>query len=296
MIRLIAIGRRSFSSSVTASSNNVTRYATSNGDVVWGTEKRGSTVVPVANPLYPSEYPESLSPVTVTSTLAPLPVDPPPAIIAVGLNYRKHADEVGLPVPRNPILFYKNPSSVCGPEDEILIPKVASRNPNETDSEVELAVFIGKRCKDVSVENALEYVLGYTVANDVGCRRWQALIYCIHYMWWAMVSKSFDTFTPLGPSLLPATELINPQKLKLSAEVNEEILQSSSTEDMIFSVAELISYISQDTTLLPGTIILTGTPEGVGYIRQPPKFLLPGDRVTCNIENIGKISNTVRDA
>lgn len=109
-------------------------------------------------------------------------------------------------------------------------------------------------------------------------------------------SKSFDTFTPLGPSLLPATELINPQKLKLSAEVNEEILQSSSTEDMIFSVAELISYISQDTTLLPGTIILTGTPEGVGYIRQPPKFLLPGDRVTCNIENIGKISNTVRDA
>jgi 2-keto-4-pentenoate hydratase/2-oxohepta-3-ene-1,7-dioic acid hydratase in catechol pathway len=172
--------------------------------------------------------------------------------------------------------------------------------------EAELAVIIGRACRNASVEDALSYVIGYTAANDVGCRRWQGKKGGGQ---WAF-SKSFDTFAPLGPSLLLAdgawgqgeenglhgAGAIDPQSLAISSWHNRVAMQSSSTADMVFTVAELVSFLSQDTTLLPGTVILTGTPEGVGYTREPPVWLNPGDVAEVEIEGVGKLCNPVEDA
>jgi len=221
----------------------------------------------------------------VTKTLCPVPT--PPAILCIGLNYKKHAAETGLEPPRFPVVFYKNPASVAGPDDDIVIPRVAT-DPPELDYECELAVIIGPRpAKNVSVENALDYVLGYTAANDVSARRWQGKRGGSQ---WCR-SKSFDTFCPLGPRILLAKPTVNPDDLKISTRVNGDTLQSSSTNDMIFSVAELIAFLSESTTLLPGTVILTGTPEGVGFARKPPIWLKPGDEVSIEIEDIGVLRN-----
>jgi len=211
----------------------------------------------------------------------------PPAIYAIGLNYKRHAEEAGLPAPRFPIYFMKPPSSIVGHGDAIAIP--AACHPEEVDWEVELAVVIGTAAKDVSVERALEHVRGYTVANDVSARRWQGKKgggqWCR--------AKAFDSFCPLGPREVAAADIGDPNNLALSCSVNGVVKQRSNTKDMIFSVAELIAFLSQGTTLLPGTLILTGTPEGVGFARKPPECLRPGDSVTVAVDGIGELTNPV---
>lgn len=216
-----------------------------------------------------------------------LPPIEPAAIFCIGLNYHKHAAEVGAPVPKLPVVFMKPPSAVAGAWDHIVIPQVCAEKP-EVDYEVELAVVIGRPCKNVSEVEALNYVLGYTVANDVTARRWQG---AKGGGQWCR-GKSFDTFLPLGPSVVPAGR-VDPQNLRLRSVLNGKVMQESNTSDMIFSVAQIIAFLSEGTTLQPGTVILTGTPEGVGYKRDPPVYLEPDDDIVCEIDGIGTLRNKV---
>lgn len=180
----------------------------------------------------------------------------PSQIIGIGLNYRKHAQETNKPEPMHPVVFMKALNSLEDPEQPIRIPRIAS-NPPEVDYECELAVLLNKDCRNVSKSEALSFVAGYTCANDVSARRWQGAKGGSQWI----RAKSFDTFCPIGPVLVTPREIPDPQKLRLSTRVNGELLQQSSTSDMIFDVAELISQLSQDTTLIKNTLILTGTPE-----------------------------------
>jgi 2-keto-4-pentenoate hydratase/2-oxohepta-3-ene-1,7-dioic acid hydratase in catechol pathway len=224
-------------------------------------------------------------PVTATKLLAP--VDPR-AIIGIGLNYRGHARETGRELPASPVVFMKNPASVQHPGDPIVIPACCPEP--EVDYECELAVVIGAPARDVPVASALDHVLGYTAANDVSARRWQR--HSGAGQW--IRGKSFDTFCPLGPAIVTADEIPDPQTLGLSTRVNGTLLQQSHTSDMIFTVAELVSELSRDMTLLPMTVILTGTPEGVGFVRTPPVYLAPGDEVVVEVERIGRLTSPVR--
>ncbi len=186
-----------------------------------------------------------------------------------------------------PVLFMKAPAAVQAPGGPIEIPvRLASER---VDYEGELAVVIGKKCKNVSREEALEYVLGYTCGNDVSARDWQkergGSQWCR--------GKGFDTFCPLGPRLVTRDEIPDPNALRLRTIVSGEVLQDSNTADMIFDVPALVSFLSGSTTLLPGTVILTGTPSGVGMARTPPRWLKPGDEVTVEIEGIGELTNPV---
>lgn len=214
------------------------------------------------------------------------PIDPP-AIFGIGQNYKKHAEEMGSPLPKFPVVFMKNPASVCGQGDAIQLPQ--NLRSGKVDYEAELAVIIGKTCKNATQENALEFVWGYTCANDVSARDWQKE--------WSggqfCKGKGFDTFCPLGPWIALADEIPDPQSLAISSIVSGETMQNWTTADMIYSVSELIAFLSGDTTLLPGTVILTGTPHGVGAARTPPRFLHPGDTVEINIEKIGSLVNSV---
>ena len=212
----------------------------------------------------------------------------PSNIFCIGLNYREHASETGQELPQQPIVFMKPTSTVIGPDQPIGIPAACDRGP-EVDYEGELAVVIGRAAYNVEVSKALEYVFGYTCANDVSARRWQKRGGGGQWV----RGKSFDTFCPLGPALVTKDEIPDPQRLAIVTTLNGETVQNSTTADMIFSVAELISFLSRDTTLLPGTVILTGTPPGVGVARKPAVFLKPGDRVTVHIEGIGELSNPV---
>ena len=212
----------------------------------------------------------------------------PPAIIGIGLNYFQHAKEQGSEVPRYPVVFMKNPASIANPEDPILL-QPALIEPPEVDYEAELAVVIGQAAKDVSTDDALKHVLGYTAANDVSARRWQGRKGAGQWV----RAKSFDTFCPLGPELVTADELQDPQNLRLTCELNGQLMQDGNTGDMIFPVAELISFLSTGATLLPGTVILTGTPSGVGFTRKPPVYLMPGDTVEVTLEGIGLLRNPV---
>lgn len=180
-------------------------------------------------------------------------------------------------------------TSVLDPQGEIQLPR--SLHSDQVDYECELAVVIGKRCKNVSVEDALDYVLGYTCANDVSARDWQKG----HGGGQWVKGKSFDTFCPLGPILVTADRIPDPQILPIRTLLNGEVRQESYTGDMIFSVAQLISFLSGSTTLLPGTVILTGTPEGVGMAAKPPRFLKQGDELVVEITGIGMLHNTVVD-
>jgi len=227
-------------------------------------------------------------PVVPTKILAPIE---PTAIIGIGLNYRNHARETGKELPGIPIVFMKNPAAVQHPGDPIVIPAACDRGP-EVDYECELAVVIGRAALNVPEADALSHVLGYTAGNDVSARRWQR--HGGAGQW--IRGKSFDTFCPLGPALVTPEDIPDPQALSISTTVNGERLQDSSTSDMIFTVAQLIAHLSCDTTLLPGTVILTGTPEGVGFVRTPPVFLKPGDTVTVEIERIGALTNPVTGA
>jgi len=218
----------------------------------------------------------------VRRLLAPLV---PTNIIAIGLNYHRHAEESGLQVPKNPVVFAKLTSSLANPGDPIFLPIDA---PDEVDYEAELAVVIGKSARHTKIEDALDHVLGYTCANDVSARDCQGR----RDLQWTR-AKSFDTFCPLGPSLLVDPKL-DPNSLPIRSKLNGKTMQESNTEDMCFSVPTLISYLSQHFTLLPGTVILTGTPEGVGSAQRPPVYLRDGDTISVEVDGVGKLTNPVR--
>lgn len=216
-----------------------------------------------------------------------LPPLMPPNIIGIGLNYAKHADETGIAYPEIPIMFLKGTNSIIAHGDPILLPGVGS---DEVDYEAELTVVIGQTAKNLSPEKAEACILGYCCGNDVSARDWQINL---QKKQWAR-GKSFDTFCPLGPCLVTRDEVPDPHTLAIQAEINGEILQKSNTADMIFKIPELISHLSKSMTLLPGTVIMTGTPEGVGFTRKPAVFLKEGDWVTISIEKIGQLKNPVR--
>ena len=214
------------------------------------------------------------------------PVDPR-AILCVGLNYRKHAEETNAPLPPNPVLFMKSPGAVQNPEDPILLPRTLRSD--SVDYECELAVVIGKAARNVKRADATQYILGYTCANDVSARDWQKEggggQWCR--------GKTFDTFCPLGPVIVTPDELPNPNALRIATRINGETLQDWNTNDMIFDIPTLIEFLSASTTLLPGTVIITGTPHGVGMARDPKRWLKPGDVVEIEIEGIGILRNPV---
>ena len=222
----------------------------------------------------------------VVKLLAPVM---PTSLLCIGLNYRHHAEESSAPIPEYPVLFMKMPSVVQHPHDPILLPR--HLRSDQVDYECELAVVIGKPCKNVSRDRALAHVLGYTCANDVSARDWQG-------KWggsqWCR-GKTFDTFAPLGPWLVTTDEVPDPNNLAIRLDIDGEVLQDWNTNDMIFDVSRLIEFLSGSTTLLPGTVILTGTPHGVGFARKPPRWLRAGDRVTVTIEKIGSLTNTVAE-
>jgi 2-keto-4-pentenoate hydratase/2-oxohepta-3-ene-1,7-dioic acid hydratase in catechol pathway len=211
----------------------------------------------------------------------------PSNIIGIGLNYRRHAAEGGKAVPVRPMWFMKNTAAVQHPGDPIELPRTVPSG--KVDYEGELAVVIGRPCRNATPANALGHVLGYTVANDVSARDWQFELgggqFC-H-------GKSYDTFCPLGPVLVTPDELTNPNALRLVTRVNGEVRQDWTTADMVFDVTTLIVFLSGSRTLLPGTVILTGSPHGVGYARTPPVWLQAGDTVSIEIENIGILINPV---
>jgi 2-keto-4-pentenoate hydratase/2-oxohepta-3-ene-1,7-dioic acid hydratase in catechol pathway len=212
----------------------------------------------------------------------------PAAILCIGMNYLKHAEEMKARIPQWPVLFFKNPSALQHPGAPILIPRKLPST--QVDFEGELAIIIGRECRNATRENALSYVLGYTAANDVSARDWQkdrgGSQWCR--------GKSFDTFCPLGPWLVTSDEITDPNSLRITTRVDGEVLQDSRTGDMIFDVPALIEFLSGDTTLAPGTVILTGTPEGVGMGRTPQRWLHSGNRVDVEIEKIGILSNPVQ--
>ncbi len=210
------------------------------------------------------------------------PVDPP-NIIAIGLNYRKHADESGLCYPEIPLIFLKTTTSLIGPEDNIILPDMA---PDEVDYEAELVIVIGKKAKNIERNDVEKHILGYTCGNDVSARDCQLRI----DSQWAR-GKSFDTFCPIGPWV--ETELPDPDNCRLISRLNGTIMQDSNTSDFIFGIKELVSFCSKNFTLLPGTIIMTGTPSGVGFARKPPVFLKEGDIIEIEIEGIGILKNSV---
>ncbi|MFC5401277.1 fumarylacetoacetate hydrolase family protein [Cohnella soli] len=207
----------------------------------------------------------------------------PNKIICVGLNYRKHAEETNSPIPQFPILFNKFNNTLSGHGHDVTLPKVSTK----VDYEAELVIVIGKEAKYVSKENALDYVFGYACVNDLSARDLQ-----LRTSQW-LTGKSCDGFSPLGPYLVTADEVGNPNDLEIRCTVNEEIRQNSNTADMIFHCDEIVSYISQYMTLVPGDIILTGTPEGVvlGYSEDKQVWLKNGDIVTVEIEKLGKLTN-----
>ncbi len=218
------------------------------------------------------------------------PVEPV-NIFCIGLNYRAHAIETDAPIPDHPVVFMKPTTAVTGPGAPIILPAACEHGP-EVDYEAELAVVIGRTARNLSANDALDHVLGYTCACDVSARRWQK--HGGGGQW--IRGKGFDSFCPLGPALVTADEIPNPNRLLLRCILNGETMQQGSTGDMIFSVAELIAFLSRDTTLAPGTLILTGTPPGVGFARTPPVFLANGDRVRVEIDTIGVLENPVVDA
>ena len=221
----------------------------------------------------------------VARYLAPLQ---PCQVLCIGLNYRQHAEETTARIPDYPVLFFKSPAAVIGPGEPIRIPTFL---PSErVDYECELAVVIGKDCKNATEDDALDYVLGYTCANDVSARDWQIK----HGGGQWCRGKTFDTFCPLGPWIVTKDDIPDPNRLAIRTIVNEEILQEANTEDMLFSVPQLIAFLSGSTTLPAGTVILTGTPQGVGMSRNPRRWLEPGDTVAIEIEGIGRLENPVQ--
>ena len=227
--------------------------------------------------------------VTIVQRLSPVV---PSNLFCIGMNYKAHVAEMGGALPERPVVFMKPTTTVQHPGQPVQIPKCEHDGP-ETDQEAELAVVIGKAACDVPVEDALDYVLGYTCANDVSARWWQKQGGGGQFI----RGKGFDTFCPLGPVLVTPgrgdDEISDPQNLRVRGYLDDDCLQDGNTSDMIFSVAELIAFLSQDTTLLPGTVILTGTPPGVGWAREPKRLMQAGMESVIEIEGIGRLRNPV---
>ena len=261
----------------------IVRYLDTEGQILFGEVTADGAVEELEGGLF-GAFRATGRPAQVRKQLAPIV---PYAILCIGLNYRKHAEETGAKIPEDPVLFMKVPSALQNPGDPIQIPQGLPST--EVDYEAELAVVIGRTCKNVKRAEALDYVYGYCCANDVSARDWQKRRGGSQ---WCR-GKTFDTFAPLGPCLVTAEEIPNPNRLQLSSRVNGEIRQQSSTSDMIFDVPTLIEFLSGSTTLWPGTVILTGTPNGVGMAFDPPRWLQPGDEVTIEIEGIGRLTNPV---
>lgn len=262
----------------------IVRYLNSAGQTQFGAEVDGR-VMELTGAIF--DRPQvTTRPADVRKLLAPID---PRAIFCIGLNYRKHAEETKAKIPEFPVLFMKSPAAVQNPGDPIVLPR--SLRSDEVDYECELAVVIGKPGQNISRERALEHVLGYTCANDVSARDWQK-------KWgggqWCR-GKTFDTFCPLGPVIVTPDELGNPAGLGIRTIINGDVLQEGRTDDLIFDIPGLISFLSGSTTLLPGTVILTGTPHGVGMARQPQRWLRPGDEVIIEIDRIGRLSNPVTE-
>lgn len=213
------------------------------------------------------------------------PVPRPGKVLCLGLNYRDHAAESGVPVPSEPVIFSKASSSVIGPGEPIRLPACS----DQIDYEVELAFVIGRSAKTVAAADAMKHVAGYTVLNDVTARDYQRIRGGGQWT----LAKSFDTFCPIGPWVVTAGEVADPHALRLECAVSGEKMQSSSTSQMIFTIPEIIEYLSAALTLEPGDVVGTGTPPGVGFARTPPRFLRAGDVVECTVEDVGTLVNPV---
>lgn len=261
----------------------IIRYRDRSGRTGYGAEETGGRVVRLEGDPFGRRAPTA-EPVDVEKVLAPVE---PPAVYCIGLNYRRHAEETKAAIPAYPIVFMKGPNAIQHPGDPVLLPVFLASD--KVDYEGELAVVIGRPCRNVRRERALDYVLGYACANDISARDWQKEKgggqWCR--------AKTFDTFAPVGPRLVTADEIPDPNALRIRTVLNGRTVQDGSTSDMIFDVPALIAFLSGSTTLLPGTVILTGTPEGVGMARQPPLWLKPGDTVSVEIERIGTLTNPV---
>jgi len=262
----------------------IIRFMTKEKKIAWGTDYDGHTATLLRGDIF-SDFTQTSRKEAVQKLLPPIQ---PAAIFCIGLNYRLHAQETGMELPPYPVVFMKNPGSVVAHGEAIQIPDSCANVP-EVDYEAELGVIIKSPVKNVSEANALDYVLGYTCVNDVSARRWQK--HAGGGQW--IKGKSFDTFCPLGPVLVTPDEVVDPQDLIVECILNGKRMQQGHTSDMIFGVAQIISYLSQSATLLPGTLILTGTPSGVGFARTPPIYLAPGDVVETRIEKIGSLENRV---
>lgn len=209
----------------------------------------------------------------------------PGKIICIGLNYRDHAAETRQSVPEVPVIFAKYANTLIGPAEPILLPRVTQR----VDYEAELAVVMGKRGRHITETKAMDYVAGYTAFNDISARDFQ-----MRTSQWT-IGKTFDTFGPLGPALVTADEIADPHALAIRLSIDGEVLQDSNTRELIFSIPQLIAYLSSVMTLEPGDVIATGTPAGVGFTRRPPRFLRPGETVRVEIEGIGVLENPVKE-
>lgn len=263
----------------------IIRFLIDNGDMCYGTPADTGKANLIRGDIF-GDFAITNEIVAIKKLLAPIA---PAQILGTGLNYRRHAKEGGMPIPEYPVLFVKGLNTLQHPGDPIVIP--THLRSEKVDYECELAVVIGKTCKNVSRSEALDYVLGYTCANDVSARDWQ-----LEYgggQWCR--GKFFDTFTPLGPQLITKDELPAPNHLQIKTILNGEVKQDWNTNDMIFDVSTLIEFFSGSTTLPPGTVILTGTPHGVGMAQQPPRWLRGGDDLTIEIANIGRLTNPVVD-
>ena len=263
----------------------IIRYRDSENRIGYGWQSQEGHYCRIAGDIF-GEHSATQDAADVVKLLAPVA---PSGILCIGLNYRRHAEETKGQIPEWPVLFMKALNTVQNPGDPIVLPTFLRSE--RVDYECELAVVIGRACKNVRRENALEYVLGYTCANDVSARDWQI-------KWggsqWCR-GKTFDTFAPMGPCLVTPDEIPNPNTLRIQTILNGVAVQDWNTNDMIFDVPTIIEFLSGSTMLLPGTVILTGTPHGVGMARKPPLWLKPGDEVTIEIEGIGRLSNPVVD-
>ena len=262
----------------------ISRFESTTGETLYGTGE-GRELQVLGGELLSGLTPTGKT-AQVKRLLAPIE---PRAILCIGLNYRQHAAETGAAIPPFPVLFFKNPACVQHPGGVIEIPRYLRSE--QVDYECELAVVIGKAAKNVPRAKALDHVLGYTCANDVSARDWQ--LGGGGNQW--NRGKSFDTFCPLGPCLATPATIPDPNALRITTRIGDEVVQDSNTSDMIFDVPTIIEFLSASTTLLPGTVIITGTPQGVGMARTPKRWLKPGETVTVEIEKIGALSNTVQE-
>lgn len=269
----------------------ITRFLDSQGQLRGGVDRGDGTAELFPSPDAPFNAPALPQPTgetaTIATRLAPLE---PANLFCIGANYRAHIEETGASVPERPVVFMKPTTAVNHDGQAIRLPACSPRP--EVDYEVELAVVIGRAGRDIPEKRALEHVLGYTVANDVSARWWQKQGGGGQWV----RGKGFDTFAPLGPVIVTTDEIADPQTLTLRTTLNGEVMQESTSADMLFSVAQIIAFLSQDTTLRPGTVIFTGTPSGVGIGRDPKVFLKAGDEVTVEIDGIGRLTNSVVEA